>query len=251
MRPYYRDEYATIWHGDCREILPTLPDVDLVLTDPPYNVGVDYGEGHDDKMADEAFVAWASVWFRQCRAKAGTVLISTGNPQLAFYALIEPWKWLLCWYKPAAMGRGPVGFNAWEPVAMWGKGSAAGLPDVFTAPIIPQRDTGAHPCPKPVEWASALLARFPKTTSVLDPFAGSGTTLVAAKAQNVRAIGIEIEERFCEIAANRLRQGVLDLAGDGVGDDDGRDGRPTEADSGVGRPSRPSLSPTPSFRATP
>jgi len=195
----------TIIHGDCREILPELEPVDLVLTDPPYNVGLQYGE-HNDSMDDTQWLEWASAWFHPCR-ESKTLLI-TGQGRLAHYARIEPWKWLLQWWKPAAMGRSPVGFNNWEPIAMWGKGSNAGLPDVIRA-VIHSHDKCDHPCPKPYYWAEGQLARFPNAETVLDPFLGSGTTLRACKDLGRRGIGIEIEERYCEIAANRLRQEVL------------------------------------------
>ncbi|MHC4121984.1 MAG: DNA-methyltransferase [Planctomycetota bacterium] len=189
--------------GDCLEVMKDWPDkcVDLVLTDPPYNVGVDYGGGYDDNKDD--FVEWATGWFTECRRISRTVLI-TGQARLPDYALIERWKWLLTWWKPAAMGRSPVGFCEWEPIAMWGEGSSAGFPDVIRAPIIPQKDTGNHPCPKPLYWALGQLKRFPKADLILDPFCGSGTTCVAAKMLGRNYIGIDISEEYCQIARDRL-----------------------------------------------
>ena len=189
--------------ADCLDILPLMPDgcVDLCLTDPPYNVGIDYGDGVDDKKTD--FVAWVTSWFTECRRISKTVLI-TGQGRLPDYAKIEPWKWLLAWYKPAAMGRSPVGFNAWEPIALWGKGSNSGLPDVFQVCIVPQTDTGCHPCPKPLRWATEQVRRFPKAEIILDPFGGSGTTCVAAKQLGRRYIGIEISPDYRQIAKDRL-----------------------------------------------
>lgn len=203
-----RDGQCIIW-GDCREVLPELEPVDLVLTDPPYNVGIDYGS-HNDQMSEKEWQDWARPWFTWCRNNSKTLLI-TGQARLPYYALIEPWKWLLQWWKPAAMGRSPVGFCEWEPIAMWGNGHAGGLPDVIRAVIHPADKTG-HPCPKPYYWAEGQLARFPKAATVLDPFLGSGTTLRACKDLGRRGIGVEIEERYCEIAAERLRQEVLDFS---------------------------------------
>lgn len=211
VTPYYQDDYATLYHGDCREILLTLPtgSVDLCVTDPPYNVGVRYGS-HDDEMSLANFTEWARTWFVECRRIAATVLI-TGQGRLPQYATIEPWKWLLCWWKPAAMGRSPCGFNHWEPIALWGSGSSAGLPDIVRAQIIPDPSVDGHPCPKPLPWALGQLRRWPNARTILDPFAGSGTALVAAKQLGRKSIGIEIEEKYCAIAANRLRQGVFDF----------------------------------------
>ena len=208
VEPFYSDDWVVIYHGDCREILPKLPKVDLVLTDPPYNVGVDYGE-HNDRMGKEEWQSWAREWFIPCRAMSDTVLI-TGQPRLPDYATIEPWKWLICWWKPAAMGRSPMGFCNWEPVALWGRGES-GATDFVRAPIVPDGAVDWHPCPKPILWAKGLIALFTSAQIILDPFMGSGTTLRAAKDLNRRAIGIEIEEKYCEGAARRMSQEVFDF----------------------------------------
>jgi site-specific DNA-methyltransferase (adenine-specific) len=205
MKIYYQNETTTLYHGDCLEILAELPAVDLVLTDPPYNVGIKYGDGTNDSQKTDDFVRWMTPIFRACREKSKTMLISTGNPQLKYYAVIEPWKWLLCWWKPAAMGCSPVGICNWEPIALWGDGSKGGC-DVVRAPIIPDQDVKGHPCPKPLLWAKGCIKLFPKHRSVLDPFCGSGTTLLAAQQMEKTAIGIEVEERFCEMTARRLEK---------------------------------------------
>ena len=87
-----------------------------------------------------------------------------------------------------------------------------GRPSVIQSNAVSERN--GHPCPKPVEWMLWLVKWVSlEDETILDPFMGSGTTLVAAKQLGRRAIGIEIEERYCEIAANRLRQEVLEFAG--------------------------------------
>ena len=88
---------------------------------------------------------------------------------------------------------------------MWGKGSRAGV-DWITAPIKPDRAVEGHPCPKPLLWATKLLGLFPAAESVLDPFVGSGTVLVAARELGMKAVGIDINEDYCNIAVNRLGQ---------------------------------------------
>ena len=193
---------ATLYNCDCREALPSLTGVDAVITDPPYNVGIDYGELTNDNKTLDEFVEWAKVWFYQCRGISKTVLIN-GQPRLPQYAIIEPWKWLIAWYKPAAMGRSPVGFCNWEPVAMWGKGSNAGV-DFIRAPIIPDDRLNGHPCPKPVGWAIGLISLFPKYNSILDPFMGSGTAGVAAVQMDRQFIGIEIDNKYFDIACKRI-----------------------------------------------
>ena len=197
--------------GDCREVLPTLGACDLVLTDPPYNVGIDYGEHTNDRMTRDEFIAWAREWFTACRSKSKTVTIF-GQARLPDYAVIEPWKWLLCWHKPAAMGRSPVGFCSWEPVAMWGDGSKAGMTDHFVAPIVVHDDVG-HPCPKPVRAMRGVLDRFPDAATILDPFTGSGTTGVACIETGRKFVGIEIDEGYFRTACNRLRSATPCLFG--------------------------------------
>ena len=206
MTPYYQDDWVTIYHGDNMHLCDWAEDsVDLIVTDPPYNVGVQYGESVDDFRDD--FFEWMTPRFRAFRAVSRSLLI-TGQARLPDYAIMEPWKWLLCWHKPAAMGRSPVGFCNWEPVALWGAGGKDSV-DYFRAPIIPDPAIDGHPCPKPLLWAKWQIEMFPDAKTVLDPFCGSGTTLRAAKDLNRKAIGIEIEEKYCEIAANRMNQEVL------------------------------------------
>jgi site-specific DNA-methyltransferase (adenine-specific) len=91
---------------------------------------------------------------------------------------------------------------------MWGKGGGSGN-DFIRAPITVEENFSDHPCPKPVAWAAGLIALFPEASSILDPFCGSGTTLRAAKDLGRKAIGIEIEEKYCEIAAKRCAQEIL------------------------------------------
>ena len=104
------------------------------------------------------------------------------------------------------MGRSPVGFNEWEPIALFGKGSSAGLPDVIRAPIKADRlYGGGHPCPKPLYWAQGQIERFPKADIVSDPFAGSGTVGVAAVRLGRQFWGIEIDPEYFDIAKKRIQ----------------------------------------------
>lgn len=207
MQPYYDHAGITIYNGDCLDVMAELSPVDIVITDPPYNVGIEYGAGVDDNKSRQEFINWMKPRFEWMRRWAKTVLI-TGQARLPDYAVIEPWKWLLAWHKPAAMGRSPVGFCNWEPVAMWGAGSNAGV-DFFCAPIVSKPELEGHPCPKPLSWALKQLALFPKYSTVLDPFMGSGTVMVAAKQSGRKAIGIEINSKYCDMAISRLSQEVL------------------------------------------
>lgn len=210
--PYYQDEAVTLYHGDAREILPLLVSqpTHLLLTDPPYNLGIEYGSGTDDSRVD--YEQWCREWFAFTRILCERRAVSTGHANVGMWWRIEEPRWTFAWHKPAAMGRCAVGFNNWEPVLYWGPGFST-LSDVFTAPIIPSEAISGHPCPKPLKWATKLVVALSKPgETVLDPFAGSGTTLRAAKDTGRKAIGIEIEKAYCELIVERLAQEVLAVA---------------------------------------
>lgn len=209
MTPYFQDEHVTIWHGDCLDLLPTIAPVDIVLTDPPYNVGIRYGDGTNDARGD--YGAWCRAWFALCRERCKVMALTPGIVNVALWTAIEPPKWMMAWIKPAAMGRSPMGFCNWEPVLVYGKPQTNRGVDVVTAGIVPSGDVEGHPCPKPLKWATGIIGQLVNGGALLDPFAGSGTTLRAAKDMGMKAVGIEIEERYCEIAASRMAQGVLPL----------------------------------------
>jgi DNA modification methylase len=212
VEPYYQDEAVTIYHGDCREVLPSLQlsgDA-VVVTDPPYNVGISYGEGTDDARGD--YEAWCREWFGACQSAAHLVAVTPGIVNVAQWCRIAEPSWIVAWHKPAAMGRSPLGFCNWEPVLIYGKSKQRNGVDVIRARIIPDASMEGHPCPKPLQWGVQLINLLSLPSEVVvDPFSGSGTTLRAAKDTGRRAIGIEIEERYCEIAAKRLAQGALPL----------------------------------------
>lgn len=198
---------ATLYLGDCLEILPTLPKVDAVITDPPYGIGFKY-ESHDDDPS--IYSDWIKKWFALLREKSGLIGISPGIWNLMLWP--QP-TWVLCWYKPAAMGFGGVGVNNWEPFLLYGKPPNR-FNDVFKAPIIADKFLDGHPCPKPVEWGNQLVGKLTKEAqSVLDPFMGSGTTGVACMNLGRKFIGIEIEPKYFDIACERIdnaqRQGRL------------------------------------------
>lgn len=206
MKPYYESGGITIYHGDCREVLPGI-SADTCITDPPYNVGLTYGAGTNDTRAD--YRDWCAEWFGAIDAPL--IAVSSGVANVGMWWTIKPPTWVLAWHKPAAMGRCVVGFNNWEPILLYGKPRGT-IVDVIRAGVIPSGEVEGHPCPKPYEWAAKQIALLsPEGGSVLDPFMGSGTTAKAAKNLNRPYIGIEIEERYCEIAAKRLSQEVLAL----------------------------------------
>ncbi len=204
MTPYFSDESVTIYHGDCREVLPSLR-ADAVITDPPY--GVDFRGAEWD----------ASIpmqWLGLARAVAGSVLFTTGPLTLWDYPRPD---WVLCWARPASNSRAVSGgFNHWTPVLVYGRRK---FPvDLFSLHALAFASKFYdHPSPKPEPLMVWLVTHgSDPNETVLDPFMGSGTTLVAAKRLGRRAIGIELEEKYCEIAAQRLAQGSLFAAGRSV-----------------------------------
>jgi DNA modification methylase len=219
VTPYYQDDFATIYHGDCREVLPSLSGIDAVFADPPYNVGLTYGE-HDDEMDPDAYRDWCIDWFHKCKAVTdGAIVVTPGMVSVPMWiADVERTHKLIAWTKANNNSRnyfGPTsGYQCWEPILVYGKSKVTVLRDWIDQPISLQREIGGHPCPKPLRLLRWVVANFvPEPGTILDPFVGSGTTLRAAKDLGRKSIGIELDERYCEIAAKRLAQEVLDFGG--------------------------------------
>jgi site-specific DNA-methyltransferase (adenine-specific) len=226
--PYYADDLVTIYHGDAAEVLPMLEQrsVDYVLTDPPYNAGKQYG-AHDDDQPEADYWSWLGGILASAAAVAregivyfpGTRNVWNVREVLAASHLTP--KRMLGWHKKEFAGdkwtNGPA--MCWEPVvwAPTGKGynrifGTAGR-DFLVVPST-HGSPWAHPNPKPEPVMRWLVGLFvPDGGSVIDPFAGSGATLRAAKDLGRSAIGIELDERWCEEAATRCSQEVLGLVG--------------------------------------
>ena len=221
MKPYYEHAGVTIFHGDCRDVLPSL-SFDVVVTDPPYGVGF---HGKSTKHTAASGVGY--TMFDDCPAYIRDVvvpvvfsLVSAGARVVLTPGLRNVWLYpepaaMGTIFYPSGAGNGRWGFTCSQPILYYGPDPylANGLgsrPDSFssTEPAAPN----GHPCPKPIGTMKWLVtkASLPGET-VVDPFSGSGTTLEAAKNLGRRAIGVEIEERYCEIAAKRLEQEVLPL----------------------------------------
>lgn len=223
MKPYYEHGGITIYHGDCRDVLP-LVSADVLITDPPYGVGfLGKTTKHTDNRGQLPAYQDTEEHFRNVVLPAiDTALVRTlraaiftGTRRLREYPQPTDIGGIIC---PNGGGRSSWGFGCYHPVAFYGTSPflQRGLGSRPTATVIyhpGMHVTGEkfdHPCPKPIaflEWVLAT-AHF-AGESILDPFCGTGTTLVAAKNRGAVAIGIEIEERYCEIAAKRLAQEVL------------------------------------------
>ena len=197
-KPYFYDDDVVIYHGDCRDILPDLPKVDLVLTDPPYGVG---------KAEWDNTIIPPIDWLPLCRDLSPIVLITPGNGNQWYYPRPD---WEAAWFRPGSVQRVRYGkgFSHWEPILIYGKNDMA-----FDAKQFPatQEKVDGHPTPKPIRLFKWLIISNRDAVLLLDPFMGSGTTLRAAKDLNRKCIGIEIEEKYCEIAAKRCSQQVMKL----------------------------------------
>jgi DNA modification methylase len=192
--------------------------VDLVLTDPPYNCRKNYGEATNDNMPWPEWCDWWDGCLELMARIVPDILAFMSQTAWRKYVRLgrhEP-DWTLCWHKPLALACCAMPFMPhWEPIAYWGITRRKDIPksttaagwgsDVLSCNV--NRNIWGHPTEKPIDLMRDLVSRFEGT--ILDPFMGSGTTLRAAKDLGRRAIGIEIEEKYCEIAVKRLAQEVL------------------------------------------
>lgn len=202
MQPYFQDDTITIYHGDCREVLGQIGSVDLVCTDPPYGIG---------------FAAQPTLWQRKKGAIAEQWdnepianlldIIRIGEKQVVwggnYYALPISRGWL-SWFKPDA----PPSMASFELAWTNQDQNARQISHSIAAT---NAERVGHPTQKPLRvmrWSIQQVG-LESGALVLDPFMGSGSTLRAAKDLGMRAIGIEIDERYCEIAAKRLQQEVM------------------------------------------
>ncbi len=214
MRPYYERGGITIYHGDCREVLPELGPVDLVLTDPPYGIAhpTDYAARGRDNLAacrDYPPVAGDDAPFDP------EMLLNLDVPLILWGAnhyadKLPPMSGWLVWDKerPDTLDQATCEL-AWTNCI---KGVRR-IRHLWHGMMRASKEELTHPTQKPealMRWCLELRWTQSAAT-ILDPFMGSGTTLRAAKDLGRKAIGIEIEEEYCEIAAKRLAQEVLDL----------------------------------------
>jgi site-specific DNA-methyltransferase (adenine-specific) len=212
--PYYADDLVMLYHGDALELPHLWDGADVLIWDPPY--GVDYQSGsRRDKLA-------ASILNDTDTAVRDKVLAHWGEerPALTFGSWKIPrppaTKMLLIWDTKGALGMGDLRIP-WKPshqeIYVQGNGPWQGKRDsnVLThAPVQAAAKNGRlHPHQKPLSLMQALIAKT--HGAVADPSSGSGSTLVAAKALGRTAVGIELDERYCEATAKRLQQEAFNL----------------------------------------
>jgi site-specific DNA-methyltransferase (adenine-specific) len=231
---YYQDDSVTLYHGDCLEVLPHVGSYDMVFTSPPYNKGPQSGgianmrdgyDGYGDDLPDSDYVHWqqaviAALW--SGLADDGAIFYNH-KPQIKDGRLISPvrliptgvnLRQIIIWNREFGANWSRSFFQprhewlmllAKDEFVLRDKG-ASHAGDVWT--IRPEMKEQGHPCPFPVGLPNIAISATDCTT-VLDPFAGSGTTLRSAMDLGRKAIGIEKSEAYCEVIAKRLAQGVL------------------------------------------
>jgi len=213
IEPYYERDGITIYNADCRQVLPFLERFDLLLTDPPY--GKKYARGKHGIGVGARFglhdVGWDTVpengTLRDIAGHADKQVVWGANHLLC--DVFHRTNCVLFWDKMNGANVYADGELAWTNLTIttrcfrkqWIGGS-------ITEGLV-------HPTQKPLALMTWCCSLVPEAKSVLDPFMGSGTTLVAAKQLGLRAVGIEINREYCDAAVERLRQGVLNFDADG------------------------------------
>ncbi len=221
IRPYFRDAHVTLYCGDTRLILPHLGEAwaDAVVTDPPYGIDLQPGWGKTKAIANDTRREAKSLWWSVIpllhrAAKPDTAHVMFAGCTEAWAAdVLREWftvKGSIAW-KKRQLGLGFYLRRQWELAWYLHKGKPP-LPeqapsDVWEGPRVCAPD---HSCQKPI-WLMRRAIELAGGRVILDPFSGSGSTLLAAKGLGLRAVGIELEEEYCQLTVRRL------LAGDGAG----------------------------------
>jgi site-specific DNA-methyltransferase (adenine-specific) len=199
MKPYFETDLGVLYHGDCLEIMPQLEPVDLVLTDPPYGLDKKLSSGAGKHKNAKFRLNYENEnWDKPITKNHLDLIFSAAKNQIIFganYYEMPPTRGIICWNKQQYM---PT-FSAWEyawtsferPAKMYTVNNGS--------------ENRHHPTQKPIFLFVCILNDTTAKT-ILDPFLGSGTTAVACEQLNRRWIGIEISEKYCEIAAKRIER---------------------------------------------
>lgn len=250
LKPYYKDPHATIYKGDSLYILRALPtaSVDAVITDPPYSSGGlmrsdrsqktsakytldDTKKRHADFTGDNrdqrSFLKWSSFWLAECLriVKPGGYIMTFTDwrqlPVMSDALQVGGWVWrgIVVWDKTEGVRPQMGWFRSQCEYIMVGSNGSIGkeqnrevrvcAPGLFRENV--RSSKKLHITGKPVPLMKKIMEVLPRNSTILDPFAGSGTTAVAAKEMNMKSINIEMLETYCNIILTRLEQDVLDI----------------------------------------
>lgn len=206
---------ATLYLGDCLEILPTLGKVDAVVTDPPY--GIDGGQGGDARDYGKSdyraafsdtpeYVQTRCVPVIETLIEMADAVVVTPGIRCAF-CYPQP-RDMGCFWTPAAITHGPWGMTTMQPIFYYGKDWRAGKGAWPSGcQLTEPAEKNGHPCPKPIRaWRWLVEKASPPNAIVLDPFMGSGTTGVACAKLGRKFIGVEIERKYFDIACKRIEE---------------------------------------------
>lgn len=219
MKPYFQDELVSLYHGDALEILPRLKPHGIAFgfTDPPYNVGMDYGRDVNDSHEHGVFLAWTRLWIEHMRTLTDSMAIycPAKHTRQIWNMLGDDFRQIVLTWTPSGPVRNGI-VNQHATIltnARFPGNKSSGLRDVWEN--LPSKRMGyafhepdyEHPGATSegiTRKAVGLLGRDCEVA--IDPFAGTGTTLMIAKERGLRAIGIEKSEKWAEVAARRLQQ---------------------------------------------
>ena len=238
IKPYFQDEWQTIYCGDVLEVLPQIERVDMVFADPPFNMSKNYGGNvKGDQMSDADYRKWCARWMELC----WNIIVPTGS----FYLMTVPkhveWKMpimskyglminLIIWRSGNIRLPGRALLGAYQPIMLYGKsgefitnrqkGESTDFWDIQVITGVQAEAIKAergshrkeHPCQMPVEIGErAIKFSTNKDMIVLDPFMGSGTIARAAKRLRRKFIGIDRVERYCEMAVHTCMQETFEI----------------------------------------
>lgn len=211
-KPYFQNDLVTLYHGDCLEITEWL-QADVLVTDPPY--GMSYKSGRNKSLT-------AIHGDTDLNVRDASLKLWSDKPAIVFgtWKAERPVgvKQLIVWDK-----RGGAGFSGdlnmpWaditEEIYVFGTGwLGPRVPAIYSIPTLPAANRPDHPTPKPVGLMEKLMHHIEPSKVLADPFAGSGATLLAARNLGRKVIGVEMEEKYCELIAIRLSQEAFDFGG--------------------------------------
>jgi len=212
VKPYYSDDHVTLYHGDAREVLLDIDiDIDVVVTDPPYGIGWNSGgmagsRDHPDIVGDDSTLL--AEWIIEYAAPAPMVVFGANHFP---HALPTPGQWI-CWDKRVSESADRMFGSAFELAWKSGPDKAAVMYRILHGGVVNADGPGRrpHPTAKPVKLIRRIIEDLlPADGLIVDPFAGAGSTLRAAKDLGRRSVGVEVVEEYCDAAARRCAQEVL------------------------------------------